>query len=728
MRKNHSFKKTAIVIAISAVFPVSTVWADEVEELISPNVAEVTVKLPYMDKVNPLYRQYNGVNQEGISGSLDFDYLTRKEADWFRINARNLGLRTQEIGVSYEKQGDWSIGLNYDQIPRFSPYDVRTAVGGVGTNTIVQPNVTNTAAAQDETRLSNVTLMTQRDITTLKASKFVSEGLALSFTFKNEDKTGTRMNGVRGVAASGASPVNIYSGFLFAPEPIKQNHKEFEATIDYTTAKYQITAGYYGSYLSAQNSALSVQGGTTTQPWFTSAYPSISPIALAPDNSLQQFYVNGAYNFSSDTRANLKIAYSEGRQTDQFIGGQPMSTLIGTNLDGRVQTTDLFASLTSRITKDLKLLASWRYEDRKDKTPRRDYGAWQTGSYDSFKYNNPESHVANWGKLEADYRLGGGYALTAGLDYSTKSSVNWQFYEAVNTAPDLIWKRHDISETTTRLALRKSMSESLNGNLIVSHAERKGSEWKGDQPVAIYPVYLADRTRDKIRGMLDWAATETLNLQASYEAYFDDYSKSAYGLSKGNGQVFSLDGSYTLSDVWKMNAWYSKQLGDTTQNSQGAVCTTTNGSNCSVTTFRTGTLVQWDAKLKQDSDQFGFGATGKIKVFDVGAQYLFARDLNKQEISAMPGTTCTTASCSPPLPVAAGNGILPDTKYTQNTVKLFGVYPVSKATKVRLDYIYDLRKMDDYTWSQWRYADGTRVLVKPEQTTQIIGLSLSHAF
>ena len=73
-------------------------------------------------------------------------------------------------------------------------------------------------------------------------------------------------------------------------------------------------------------------------------------------------------------------------------------------------------------------------------------------------------------------------------------------------------------------------------------------------------------------------------------------------------------------------------------------------------------------------------------------------------------------------------GVLPDTKYTQNTLRLNGTYPLDKATKVRLDYIYDLRKMDDYTWSNWVFADGTRVYVKPEQTVQVIGLTLTHAF
>lgn len=710
--KTHSiFRPTLLVIALAAAFPMAPAWAeDDVAELTSPNTTEAVLNLPYTDKANPLYRQYNGVTKEGVSTNVDVDIVRRRDADWFRVNARNLGLRTQEAGISYERQGDWSISLDYDQIPRFSPYEVSTAVSGVGSTRIVQPNIANTAAAANNPNLYDVTLKTEREITTLAASKFLLPGLKLGFSVKNEDKVGSRMSGVRGVTGTGANPANIYSAFLFAPEPINQNHKQMEATVEYTTEKYQIAAGFYGSFLGTKQNALNVIPGTNT----ALVAANLSPIALAPDNSVQQFYASGAYNFSKDTRANLKVAWSEGRQDDNFLTGQPTLAGISGSLNAKVQTTEVYSSLTSRLSKDLKVLASWRYEDRQDKTPIRIFGTTTSAGVTTNYLNNPESHTANWGKLEANYRLGAGFNLTGGFDYSNKSSKEWE--------------RHDVSELTSRLAVSRTMGDSVNGTLSFAHSERKGSEWNNGTTPPILPVYLADRNRDRVRGMLDVAASEALNVQFAFEAFVDDYNKSTYGLDKGQGQIFSVDGSYALSDVWKLNAWYTKQTGETRQYAQGAVCTTGNGSNCTVNTFRTGTLVQWDANLKQDSDQFGIGLNGRVAKVDLGAQLLIFQDKNKQELSNMPATTCTNASCSTTGTVAAGMGVLPDTKYTQNTVKLFGMYPVSKATRVRLDYIYDLRKMDDYTWSNWVYADGTRVYVKPEQTTQVIGLSLLHSF
>lgn len=705
MSNHKQFTRTAIVLALSAIFPVTAAMADDdVEALTNPNVTDVSANLPYINKINPLYRQYNGINHEGLNGNANIDIVNRDaDGNWFKLYGENLGLSTQEAGISYEKQGDWAVGLDYNQIPRYAPFEVYTGIQGVGSNTITQPNLPSSAFANGVLKSPNLyetTLKTERDITTLTASKYLLEGLKTSFSFKNENKTGSRMDGVRGVAGTGTP--NLYSGFLFAPEPIDQNHQQFEATLDYVTSKYQVTAGYYGSFLSTNSNSLNVIGGTNTQPVTTGA-TGLSPIALSPDNQSQQFYVNGAYNFSDDTRGTMKLSRSQGIQNDNFLFRSDVLPGVGSNLEAKVVTTEAFASLTSRVTKDLKVLGSWRYEDKNDKTPVRLF-------YTGYP-NNPESHTANWGKLEGDYRLGGGYSATVGVDYNQKKSEQWE--------------RHEVEETTGRFAVRKAMSETVNGMLMYAHASRTGSEWEGAN-IAIYPVYLANRSRDRVRGLVDWSVIESLNLQFAYEAYFDTYTKSAYGLESGDGQVFSLDASYVVNDDWKLNAWYSTQNGQTKQNMQGAVCSTGNNSNCTVNTFRTGTLVQWDATLKQNSDQFGFGAKGKIAQFEVGMSYLFSQDKNKQDISSMPATTMTSATVS--APVAAGNGVVPDTSYTQNAFKFNVLYPVSNATKLRLDYIYDLRKMDDYTWSSWVYADGTKVYVDPNQVTQIIGLSLIQSF
>jgi hypothetical protein len=163
MSTQSIFRPTILAIALAAAFPAASAWADdEISELTSPNTAEAAHQPALHGQDQPPVPAVRRVNNAGINANADLEYVRRKDAEWFRINARNLGLRTQEMGISYEKQGDWAISLDYDQIPRYSPYQVSTAVSGVGSTRIVQPNIANTAAAANNANLYDVTLKTER--------------------------------------------------------------------------------------------------------------------------------------------------------------------------------------------------------------------------------------------------------------------------------------------------------------------------------------------------------------------------------------------------------------------------------------------------------------------------------------------------------------------------------------------------------------------------------------
>lgn len=241
--------------------------------------------------------------------------------------------------------------------------------------------------------------------------------------------------------------------------------------------------------------------------------------------------------------------------------------------------------------------------------------------------------------------------------------------------------------------------------------------------------------------MIDWSPTEKANVQLTYEHYSDRYQKSTYGLESGKGQIASIDGSYAINDMWKLNGWYSVQTGDSKQYMLGGACSTGNNNTCTLNTYTKRTApvdftqwFPWNATLSQTSTQFGLGLTGKKSLFEFGGQYVYSRDINRQTAHDLPATTATArVGAAPPYTytqtaVDPGMGIIPDTKYVQNTLKLNSTYAYSKATKFRVDYVYDQRKMDDYTWQNWIYADGTRVFVNPKQTTQILAFSIIQAF
>lgn len=717
MDKNRNLKLSALALAVSMAFPVSSAIAQEdVAELISPNTAEASVKLQYLDDVNPLYRQYYGINDDGVNASADVKVIQRSDAGrWLRIEGRDLGLRTQEFGASIEQQGDWKIGIDYNQIPRFAPFEVSTRVTGIGHDTL------NLGS-----RFDDKDLKTERTATSLTATKFISKSLQANVSFKNEDKKGERLFGSNG-------NVGGYLGQLFAPEPIDSTHRQIEASLDYATEKFYVSGSYYGSFFENKaGKGLFVNYGTTGgagNPVAVQGTPTaMSPLSLAPDNQAHQFALAGGYNWSRDTRANLKVSKTFATQDDSFLPSSAVPYLPGmtrSDLGGKVDTTNVFGSLTSRVTDKLNLLASWAYEDRDDRTPQLDYASYNG----KILQNNPESQTTHRGKFEASYRLPRGYNLTAGYDYDFRK------YEGMDEL-----YRDEMTENTYRIDVRKSFSDTVNGSLTLAHSERDGSRW-GTSPILVKtstgavgehwtaPLQFSDRERDKLKLMVDWMPIDPLSVQFAYEYALDDYKTRMLdvGLNEGRSELFSLDASYRFSDRWKANMWYSHGTNDIEQKSMnstyGSKCDGAGSSDPTKDTAERvkNTCVPWGTDLQLSSSALGAGFDGQINSkLSIGGQYLYSRDVNKYDISYADAGTFSS--------IRQGAGVLPDTEYTLNTLRLFAKYAVTKATAIRLDYVWDRRELDDYTWSSWTYSDGTKVLVNPDQITRVIAVTLSHAF
>jgi hypothetical protein len=157
--------------------------------------------------------------------------------------------------------------------------------------------------------------------------------------------------------------------------------------------------------------------------------------------------------------------------------------------------------------------------------------------------------------------------------------------------------------------------------------------------------------------------------------------------------------------------------------SYGDACT---GVAAGARTAAQNTCVPWQSALRLTGDSLGFGIDGKVNAhLTLGANVSYTHDVNRYNITKDEAAYAVFATAAG---IAQGVGVLPDTVYTQTTVQLFGKYAVSKATSIRLDYLWDKREMDDYTWSNWKYSDGTQIFVSPKQTTQIVGVTLVQAF
>lgn len=682
-KTTRAFQVTALAAAVFAAY--GSAMAEGTGGYVSGGIG-------HWSKDRPQAGIYDGMRDDGAYLLLDADVLKRDDATgtWMGLKIRNLGLDSRELSGQWQRQGDIGVSLEYSRIPRDYQWGINSGVQGLGTTRQTVPVAPGTAPGTG----ANVELGVVRDRYGIKFFKRLTEGLNFNVSFRNEEKEGMR-HWSRGGAAE------------FAAEPIDYTIRLFEATLTYSRGPLQLSGGYYGtSFDNANNlvvTSLSTNAAATTY-----------NLTLPLDNKSHEFFVNGGYNFTPTTRGTFKASYSKATQNETLpttalagvlvwpnagqvpIAGAPM------NLNGRLDTTHLEAGLTSKPMKDLSIVANLRYRNFEDKTPLVMVAAAGGGVW-----NTPWSYKNKVGKLEATYRMAQGYSLLGGLEYSSQD----RWVPSVGTI--YLPFRAELDETTYRVQLRKSMSETVNGSIGYMHSKRDGGSYTftGD-PIedGVNPLNISNRKRDKWRAMVDWSPTERVTLQFVAENSRDKYSGLPFGLQKGDAELYSVDGSFQLSKDWSLNAWIS--IDDTTAKE----------------TTQQNALVTKNNDLTEKGTSFGLGFRGKafakLKLGGDLEQFRSKNGYNQTHNGALAANTT-------PIPGDITNKML--------RLKLFAEYPIQKNADLRFDLIHEVWKTDDWSWMlfpatgpiPFTYAaanDGTTVTVNPKQNSTFLGVRYRYRF
>ena len=524
---------TQTILAVAVVAAIAQARAqvtDEVQQLITPD-SSISVGVGGVsgdEKDRAQFGTYNGMRKDRSYLLFDLDYITRDNATgtWITLQGRNLGLDNRELRGGVQKQGDWKVFGEYNEITRRSPFTVNTGMVNAGSTTpvIVPIAVPGTG--------SDLDFKLQRKAASAGVEKWLSPGLKFEASVKNEDKTGTRLWGRGFDCGAGfgtpgdgfvcGSSTNarfnqasfLKNAILMIPEPINSTIRQFDVKLNFHDEKLNLSAAYYGSFYTNANGNISpivpnsLYGGNGTL--VGSLYPAVgtniiagggtslqnvlqSPMSLQPANQAHQFSLGGNYAFTQSTRATFKYSYTYATQNQDFasmgLSGAPGTS----NLGGRVDTLAAQLGLTSRPTRDLNLLANVSYARKEDKTPNALYNVLAKAV---FPATNPPSftnlnqigipgaiwnnnHVSNTklnGKLEASYRLPDNYRATLGVDYKMVERLvpESRVEEALGGLGPL---REKNMETGYRFDIRRSMSETLNGSIGFSSSKRTGSDW-----------------------------------------------------------------------------------------------------------------------------------------------------------------------------------------------------------------------------------------------------------
>ncbi len=714
----RQFRMTALAAALASCYGMAlandeekadlAAVAAEVSQLTTPE-SSISVGIGNWSGNRPQQGIYDGMREGKAYGLLDMTLVKRnnESGTLFTVEGRNLGLDTHELNAEWLRQGDIGISLDYSRIQRDNPLTFTTGLQGIGTATQVISGVYSAVPASNyELPKREVSLGTTRDLTQLGLFKNLMPNLDLKISFKNEKKDGARQWGLGSAA-------------LFLTEPIDSTTRQLEALLNYAGKRLQMSGGYYGSWYDNANTLVLGRindGLADSAPSTNPAKPT--PLSLPLGNQAHQLLLNAGYAFTSTTRGTAKLSYGKATQDETLPVAFNVLPLAGspTNLDGRIDTTLAEVGLSSRPLPKLSLVANLRYHDVQDKTPVAAYIGGAPGT--TFVYNTPHSYTKKSGKLEANYRLPQQFNLIGGIEINnqdrsvpTRSTVSGA---GVNTFS--VPFRAKLDETTYRLQLRRSLSDTLNGSLAYLYSDRRGPGYDSTGNTirdSINPTHIADRQRDKWRAMLDWSPTEQLSFQFALDQAQDKYGTSAarpYGLIDGSAHIYTLDVNYTMGDNWQISGWYTR---DDTKAREFGVLTTTP------------TTTTKDSQLREVGDSFGFGLRGRPSAkLQVGANLEWVKS-----VSQYPQTLTG--------PITAGLTPLADITNKLTRLKLFGDYAVDKNSNVRIEATHERWQTDDWTWSFSTGApfifgdagtDGTVVTAKPIQSVNFIGARYIYKF
>ncbi|MDI6747586.1 MAG: MtrB/PioB family decaheme-associated outer membrane protein [Rhodocyclaceae bacterium] len=721
----QTFRITALAAALAACYGTALAADDDEKAALAAVAAEVSrlttpessISVGIGNWSGDRYQQgiYDGMREGKAYGLLDLTLVKRDNATgtWFSLEGRNLGLDTPELSAEWLRQGDIGVSLDYSRIQRDNPLTFTTGLQGIGTTSMLISG----ASSPTNNRLPSreVSLGTTRDLTQLGFYKNLMPNVDFKVSFKNEKKEGTRHWG-------------LGSNALFLVEPIDSTTQQLEATLAYAGEKFQMSGGYYGSWYRNEHSLVLGRVNGVTDNTATGNPGSPTSLSLPLDNQAHQLFLNGGYAFTPTTRGTFKLSYGKATQDENIPVAFNVIPFVGfpSSLNGRVDTTLVEVGLTSRPLPKLSVVANLRYYDVKDKTPVVGVVGATAAPFAPTVWNTPHSYTKKSGKLEANYRLPHQFNVIGGIEINNQD----RSVPAIGTL--YVPYRVALDETTYRLQLRRSLSDTVNGSLAYLNSDRSGPGYvlATNSPTIqnqMNPTHISDRKREKWRAMLDWSPTERLSFQFAIDQAQDKYGPAdrPYGLKDGSADIYTLDVNYTLNDDWQVSGWYSR---DETKARELGFRPTDNGASPAIR----------DAQLRETGDSFGFGLRGRPSAkLQVGANLEWTKS-----ISQYPQNLTFTTGATTPYPTVSGvtTQALSDITNKLTRLKLFADYALDKKSNIRVDLIHERWQTDDWTWSfstgaPFTYGasgaagtDGTTVTANPKQTVNFVGARYIYKF
>ena len=713
------------------------------------------------------FGEYNGLYKQGGYGLGNFDmrggdaYCMGSGTKRWELYGTDLGTTSREVGASVGSQGQWSLGVGFDQLRHYTTGGTYQTPfqGSMGGNNFTLPSTfgaistqaapgTRSLTANQLSSFQTQDVYSERQNTSFKGGYDFNRQWNVKFDFNRLDQSGAKLIGAGTDPFTGGP-----GGFNYRAEniailmnPTQFQTDTFNFTLNSMGEKGHMSASYYGSFFHDDNNGLSFSNPFTATATPTGTVPGapfpVDTMSTPPSNDFQQLNLTGGYNFSPATKLAGGLSYGRNTQNDSYAGtytttpntvpGLPVSSL-----NGLVVTTHADLRLTNQATKALTLNAGLKYNERDNRTPSNTYNFLDIGGASNTVVNIPMSNRRAQLELAGAYRITPKQRLQVGYDYDYIK--RWCNNDVANNAQGVgpvgstaaayyttasCVQVPEDKENKLAIDYKLSVTDTVDASANYSYAKRKAyvnssfynpmqANNQGYENFGWIAFFDASRDENTLKARVNWQATERFNLSLSGRYVKDDYFDSTLGVQDGHTESANLDGSYSLSEYSLVSAyvtWQNRQRDLLTANGRNAVAPLPN---------------LWTNTLKDED--YTFGLSGKQKGL-MGGKLELAQSLTYSLAKSMYSTALQFASAT-----VGAAGDTPDIKSELTQFKFTGGYQLSKPSQIVMGYWYQRLRSSDYYYNAYQYGFTPTSLLPtnqqaPHYNVNVIFLAYNYTF
>jgi MtrB/PioB family decaheme-associated outer membrane protein len=703
--------------SLAAVLIATTASAEEPPPILFRGDIEAGAYLGTEDSYK--FGAYTGLKDDGWNGLANLVLFGRapweSQDTWhFHLQGSNLPLDSRYLRLEGGLQGRVGAYLEWEQIPYFVDDSAALVFEGRGTTRLTLPpgwvpSGTTAGFTSLSSDLEHLNVYQERDTLRAGTKLVLPRGFELSTDYEWEKRDGRKVVGAV-IGNSGGNPRSA-----LVPEAIDYETHEVDSALRYADETRQFEIGYELSklddgkdFLTWQNPYSAISG------WDPAAgYPTgFGRKGLEPDNVFHQIHASGGYDLPWwRTRVAAHASFAWYRQDDDLLPYTVNPALLvhtpvpEDDANGAIDATTAGVRLTSRPLDDLRLLASYRLDDRDNDTDRKtfiyvpgDSLDQDTLDSDRARLNLPNSYRLQEGRFEAIYEV------------FERSEVSASYAHRRETRS---WTETDhLDDDILTLGLRSRALSWADFRVEGSYDWRDADDYYYQAPlvwgfspehVAQVPVderfenlpglrkfNYTDRERAEVDGRLTVVPVDGVSLGFSGGWARDDYGDSELGLRERDLWTWSVDGSWSPSDWITAYAWYTHERYESE----------VRGREWTGPVDAFDPRFDWESQDFDDVDSAGVGAewSGLGDRARLRADYAFS--WAKERISTDTG---------PALPPARA---FPDARNYLHEVSFQAEYRIVDGLSARFGYLFEYLDAND-----WAYDD-----VGPATVPQVLSL------